>query len=414
MAKEYVAPEMEIVEVDANDGNKYSLPYGIAKGMGLDTAGMRPREVWEMLKGYGITPENEYEKLKEKAAKETPKQQVEQVSQRETKIKSIMMSPAFSKLPEEVREKIGKALEKLSDEQFAVFEKYAESVGGFKNGQGSYSRWGKTIEFSQDSKGGKLDKELGYDFDAATFFHEYGHYVDNMLSVELGGPTFGMSSAGVSVKEDALFAFNEIMKESGISVAPLASFDRISREQKHAFYRGLAKITGKDQLMAVKTLGDFGYVKKPYKPSYTPEQAVRLFGVLGSENNKKLWQQYEEGMKKFELAEADGTNERARQELNAYNEQMAKHNAPIEANLERYGIISDFFGLYTKDRISPLKNGYWGHKGTYNKTMSTQGETWAEYFSFKMTNDKKGLEAMKKYFPKTFNEFESRFNSIKK
>ncbi len=37
MAKQYVAPEAEIVEVDANDGNRYSLPYGIAKGLGLDT-----------------------------------------------------------------------------------------------------------------------------------------------------------------------------------------------------------------------------------------------------------------------------------------------------------------------------------------------------------------------------------------
>lgn len=67
MAKQYVAPEIDVVEVDANDGNRYSLPYGIAKGLGLDTTGMRPREVWEMLKGRGITPENEYDKLKEKA-----------------------------------------------------------------------------------------------------------------------------------------------------------------------------------------------------------------------------------------------------------------------------------------------------------------------------------------------------------
>lgn len=79
MAKQYISPEMEIVEVDANDGNKYSLPYGIAKGLGLDTTGMRPREVWEMLKGRGITPENEYEKLKEKAQQEIPEEKPEVV-----------------------------------------------------------------------------------------------------------------------------------------------------------------------------------------------------------------------------------------------------------------------------------------------------------------------------------------------
>jgi proteasome lid subunit RPN8/RPN11 len=79
MAKQYVSPEIDIVEVDANDGNRYSLPYGIAKGLGLDTTGMRPREVWEMLKGRGVTPENEYDKLKEKAEKELPKEEPEVV-----------------------------------------------------------------------------------------------------------------------------------------------------------------------------------------------------------------------------------------------------------------------------------------------------------------------------------------------
>ena len=67
MAKQYVAPEAEIVEVDANDGNRYSLPYGIAKGLGLDTTGMKPREVWEMLDGYGYNPKNTYNKLKQKS-----------------------------------------------------------------------------------------------------------------------------------------------------------------------------------------------------------------------------------------------------------------------------------------------------------------------------------------------------------
>lgn len=42
------------------------LPYGIAKSMGLDTTGMTPSEVWDMLKGKGISPEEEYKKLEER------------------------------------------------------------------------------------------------------------------------------------------------------------------------------------------------------------------------------------------------------------------------------------------------------------------------------------------------------------
>lgn len=40
------------------------LPYGIAKGEGLDTEGMTPKEVWEMLEGRGYSATEEYDKLK--------------------------------------------------------------------------------------------------------------------------------------------------------------------------------------------------------------------------------------------------------------------------------------------------------------------------------------------------------------
>lgn len=62
----------EVIEVEpeVNHGNT-RLPYGIAKGFGLDTTGKTPRQVWDMLKGYGVSPENEYDKLKERATSET-------------------------------------------------------------------------------------------------------------------------------------------------------------------------------------------------------------------------------------------------------------------------------------------------------------------------------------------------------
>ena len=52
--KEYVSPEIEIIEVYANDGNRCSLPYGIAKGLGLDTTGMNTKKQnnkWSMCDG---------------------------------------------------------------------------------------------------------------------------------------------------------------------------------------------------------------------------------------------------------------------------------------------------------------------------------------------------------------------------
>lgn len=45
-----------------NHGNT-KLPYGIAKGKGIDTTGLSPKEVWEKLIGEGVSPKKEYEKL---------------------------------------------------------------------------------------------------------------------------------------------------------------------------------------------------------------------------------------------------------------------------------------------------------------------------------------------------------------
>lgn len=57
----------EIKETEG--GARYRLPYGIARGLGINTDGLTPREVWDILKGHGIVPKKEYEKLKEEKQK---------------------------------------------------------------------------------------------------------------------------------------------------------------------------------------------------------------------------------------------------------------------------------------------------------------------------------------------------------
>ncbi len=44
--KKYDTPEIEIEEA-TNGGNRYSLPYGLCKSVGINTEGMTPREAWE-------------------------------------------------------------------------------------------------------------------------------------------------------------------------------------------------------------------------------------------------------------------------------------------------------------------------------------------------------------------------------
>ena len=48
----------------AGHGNT-SLPYGLAKGEGIDTTGMKPKQVWEALEGYGYSAASAYHGLKQ-------------------------------------------------------------------------------------------------------------------------------------------------------------------------------------------------------------------------------------------------------------------------------------------------------------------------------------------------------------
>jgi hypothetical protein len=52
-------------EGKSSHGNT-KLPYGLAKEKGINTDGMTPRQVWDALKKYGITPQTEYARLKSK------------------------------------------------------------------------------------------------------------------------------------------------------------------------------------------------------------------------------------------------------------------------------------------------------------------------------------------------------------
>lgn len=44
--KKYDTPEIDIEEA-TNGGNRYSLPYGLCKSVGINTEGMKPREAWD-------------------------------------------------------------------------------------------------------------------------------------------------------------------------------------------------------------------------------------------------------------------------------------------------------------------------------------------------------------------------------
>lgn len=44
------------------------IAYGLAKKYGIDTNGMSPKEVWDALKGHGVTQQNAQEKYSSESA----------------------------------------------------------------------------------------------------------------------------------------------------------------------------------------------------------------------------------------------------------------------------------------------------------------------------------------------------------
>jgi hypothetical protein len=217
MAKKIEIPEQEVVEVDANDGNRYSLPYGIAKGLGLDTTGMRPREVWDMLKNRGITPKDAYAKLKEKAQNELPEKPIEvkEVSKYQTKAdvenwgarNNVDFSKAFNGLSEDKAVEQSRRVIELYEE-FPVEPKSGNTVyvscenwGGRSVASAQYSfvqdRVG--IVFNKDNFNSTDEKEVERDVKAGwrsetspenykyqTVNHEYGHAIEYACLSRLG------------------------------------------------------------------------------------------------------------------------------------------------------------------------------------------------------------------------------------
>lgn len=176
MAKQYVAPEAEIVEVDANDGNRYSLPYGIAKGLGLDTTGMKPREVWNMLKGRGITPENEYEKLKDKAEKELPKEEPKKASvQKELALGSDRMQYSKTLNQERVKRMWEAGTPEMQDTTSRLFNEDSFGIGKAPTSKKTAFYWAyNKVGYMEAEDGGENSSYP----EGSVWYHEIWHAID--------------------------------------------------------------------------------------------------------------------------------------------------------------------------------------------------------------------------------------------
>ena len=113
--KKYDTPEIDIEEA-TNGGNRYSLPYGLCKSVGINTKGMTPREAWDAwMSKTGRTKEDAEREHWGKEASE----------------KNAKNSPASG-------EKNKENELNATDEQRKIIDKFSERLAVGKNGTMRY------------------------------------------------------------------------------------------------------------------------------------------------------------------------------------------------------------------------------------------------------------------------------------
>lgn len=451
--KAYTPPSVEIEQKKGESEGNTRLPFGLCKRYGINLPNKAtPRDAWNALKGKGIYPpwtpqgKNQYEpdgKYKGKDGENNEnKENLEDKKIRIDKAKKEMYDKIEQKLSDnfglQYRKKLNNFLTNLNDDEVEVFAKTLEKAT-YKQGAGkftTYRTWAgveKTYELTVPSGDGTdYDKALGYDFKATTFSHEYGHFLGKLVALKEGGQYKDFNETPEmqeAFKKDADALLSKILGDQGLpnleEQTNIYSYTRENYElfdkQRKAVYNwinGLVDSKNPKWTWEHKSEPKKSWFIKPrpqmqkkYDVSsqwITAEQrAIRekWNALIDTQNNEKK-QEYANYLKSDEYKNS----------LAKYEERLAKYKEyqdEVGNNKRRNAFISDFIAGATRGRINPQNSGEWGHDDAYWRSHDNGVETWAEFVSFKLTKNEKGLEQLKSLLPNTYNKFEEKFGKLK-
>jgi hypothetical protein len=248
------------------------------------------------------------------------------------------------------------------------------------------------------------DIENGYDFQAGTFYHELGHFLDSQNG-DGQNPTNWYSNsreANVAYYEDMSGLMKRISNEMGIKPIDIS---RMSREQYQAINDWVSKYSGSADSPKLPQKKDYYKVTEPIRhvvPSwYSAEQTAEL---------KNDWDKYKAYILSDEYKKDTGLYKEAQKKYYDKIEELAPRK-------EKAGFVTDFIGGITGGIVNPHKNGEWGHSSNYHKDKKDRGmfgiETFAEYNAARMTKDSKQLSMMKEILPKTVEHYEKLYAKYK-
>lgn len=392
MAEEVKNNEGEEVEEGKTHGNT-GLPFGLCAKYGIVLPrNATPREAWNALKHRGIYPpwtekgKGQYTSDKNDKTKEYVDEKRKQVYDR---LRAVM----DNKVPTKYREAVEKQLEMMDENELDIFDKtlsganfqFTQKIGG-----AYFSPWGKSVIVSNHPS--ELDKELGLDAEMTTFFHEYGHYLEERVFGHYG--LRRKPEVQNAINEDLSELCNKICNDKGLGAF---NKERIKREQSLAIYQWLMDESGvseKNRLINVK-MEEF-VREQPWRYQYEDESEY----IKADAEYRRY----------VDSGERDVDYKRW---LNAIGEGHRKALL-YEIQNQRFGFLSDTISPWTNAKIHGYSNGLWGHSAAYDKSAIAGGETWAEYCSFRGTKDTKGLDMFEKYMPRTKKVFDNLYDNMAK
>lgn len=393
MAEEVKNNEGEEVEESKSHGNT-GLPFGLCAKYGIALPkNATPREAWNALKHRGVYPPWT-EKGKDQYTSDKNDKTREYVDEKRKQVYDRLRAVMDNKVPTKYREAVEKQLEMMDENELDIFDKTLSGVNfqfTRKVNGAYYSSRGKTVVVSNFPT--ELDKELGLDSEMTTFFHEYGHYLEERVFGRLG--IRRKPEVQNAINDDLTELCNKICADNGLGAF---NKERIKREQSRAILAYMQDKAGVTETRKYIQASMYDFVRRE----------PRSWGFSSEEEYNKAYREYRTYMDDPNGYEADYAR------LREYREQGRKIEMDTAADRQRQGFLSDTISPWTNGRINGHSDGLWGHTVAYDKSTMAGAETWAEYCSFRGTKDKKGLEMFETYMPRTKKVFDNLYDNMAK
>lgn len=370
--KKYIPPAIDFGEMEQRKGNAHlRLPFGLCKKYGISLPpDATPRDAWNILKGIGIQPSEEYDKFFDDKNKDNSQGEAPNVpTDRIDKIFSdsthrFSYDGVFTKEYARAQYNAG------NDYYKGVVADVLENVGiTYRHGSSDecYSYMGRVVlTVDEDYGGEKSSYEKG-----EVFYHETFHAIDGAYATRWG-----------------TMLSHTYTNEEGNTL-----YDVLKSEKRKFGAAGIAEVKAARKNDINELLIDMKFTTREKIDKITADynaQKERLNSTWNWEERKKITESEE-----FENARK------------AYN-QLDEMQRALERRMnKKYGFISDIMSQWNESIGMGHKTSYW-KQDKYNSSS----EFFAEVGACGATNNA-ALEVVRKHFPKSVEFAEKLIDDIK-